>query len=253
LAVRPSIHVTKGELSMRQRVGLTICCLLVSLSWHGVRATESLQFAVARLTAPPAIKTQSGFSAQLILPPGQRDDPLVMRPAGQVMWLNDDRGQEDDKGSRLLAVDARGGIRALADMGKLLPSVGYDIAPAGFGAYGGQVFSIAQPKVAMEGARANPIIQRIEPARDHATSVFCSLPEVGLWQVPVPLTQALHADGKIYRLTAGGKSVWVATGFHNPMGVLFLHGRLRVSDINGDVIAGKRELPDGFLVEMQAA
>ncbi len=371
---------------MRQRLCLTICCLLASLSWRGVHATEPLQSVVARLTAPPVITAQSGFAAQLLVPPGQLYDPLVMLPVGQVMWLNDDGGQEDDKGSRLLAVDARGGIRVLADIGKLLPTVGYDIAPAGFGAYGGQVFSLAQPKVAMEGALANHIIQRIEPARDYATSVFCTLPEVGpkkiagfgldarfgppgspfanrlfvitiynnaiyqvtpdgqctpfvvfdgkrysapamltfaadgqsmlvsvsegefditstrvqrgaivrvspagkiadaplfsgvarpmgmdfappgfgayggelffadvgLWQVPVPMTQALHADGKIYRLTAEGKAVLVATGFHNPIGVRFLNGRLWVSDINGDFIAGKRELPDGFLVELQA-
>jgi hypothetical protein len=144
-----------------------------------VHATEPLQSVVARLTAPSAITAQSGFAAQLIVPPGQRDDPLVMRPVGQVMWLNDAGGQEDDKGSRLLAVDARGGIRVLADIGKLLPAVGYDIAPGGFGAYGGEVFALAQPTVAMEGALANPIVQRIDPARDYVTSVFYTLPAAG--------------------------------------------------------------------------
>ena len=89
---------------MRQR----LC--LASLSWHGVHATEPLQSVVSRLTAPPVITAQSGFSAQLLVPLGQLYDPLVMLPVGQVMWLNDDGGQEDDKGRRLLAVDARGGM-----------------------------------------------------------------------------------------------------------------------------------------------
>ena len=94
---------------MRQRLCFTICCLLASLSWRGVHATEPLQSVVARLTAPPVITAQSGFSAQLLVPPGQLYDPLVTLPVGQVMWLNDDGGQEDGKGSRVLAVDARGG------------------------------------------------------------------------------------------------------------------------------------------------
>ena len=47
-------------------------------------------------------------------------------------------------------------------------------------------------------------------------------------------------------------AVDVAAGFFNPAGVRFIDGKLWVSDINGDFIAGKRELPDGFIAEIRA-
>ena len=64
------------------------------------------------------------------------------------------------------------------------------------------------------------------------------------------MTQAIDADGKIYRLTLEGKTELVASGFQNPIGVRFIRNKLWVTDINGDFIAGKRELPDGFVVEI---
>jgi len=64
-------------------------------------------------------------------------------------------------------------------LGKLLPVTGFDVAPASFGAFAGQIFSLAQGKVAMEGATANHVIQRIEPNNGYATSVFCTLPTAG--------------------------------------------------------------------------
>jgi hypothetical protein len=43
----------------------------------------------------------------------------------------------------------------------------------------------------------------------------------------------------------------VATGFINPIGVTFVDSHtLWITDINGDFIAGKRELPDGFIVAL---
>ena len=96
--------------------------------------------------------------------------------------------------------------------------MGLDFAPPGFGSYGGQLF----------------------------------FTDVGLFQVPVPMTQATLADGKVFRLTPDGKAVLIASGLHNPMGVRFFNGKLWITDINGDFIAGKRELPDGFIVELQA-
>ncbi|MBI3304534.1 MAG: hypothetical protein HYZ72_20925, partial [Deltaproteobacteria bacterium] len=66
-----------------------------------------------------------------------------------------------------------------------------------------------------------------------------------------PMTQALAADGKVYRVTPAGELHLVASGFFNPAGVRFLDNRLWISDINGDFIGGKRELPDGFIVEIR--
>jgi len=339
-----------------------------------------------RLLAPPTIKAEAGFAAKMLVPPGHLYDPLWMLPRGAVVWLNDDGGEEDEKGSRLLAIDKEGKIAVLAGLGKLLPVTGFDVAPASFGAFGGQIFTLAQGKVAMEGATANHVIQRVDPAQDYAASIFCTLPNAGKAnqgisgfgvdarfgpdgspfagkffavtaynntiyqvtpdgvcspfvnfdgqrfgspaglgftsdggamlvtvaqgeivgapvskggaivrvtpdgrvedkpavegmtrpmgldfapqgfgeyggqlfvadvasiQVPVPMTQTLATDGKIYRVTSAGELQLVASGFFNPAGIRFLDKQLWVSDINGDFIAGKRELPDGFIVEIR--
>jgi hypothetical protein len=94
--------------------------------------------------------------------------------------------------------------------------LGLDIAPAGFGDYAGQIF----------------------------------VTEVGDIQVPVPQTQPLKHDGKLYTVTKNGQLQLVAAGFVNPAGVRFIGHHLWVTDINGDFIAGGRELPDGFLVQI---
>ncbi len=364
---------------------IALGCLLGVASASSV-AEQTLPDLMQRLLAPPAIQTESGFTAKVLVPPGQLYDPLVMLPMGSVTWLNDDGGEEKDKGSRLLAINALGEISVLAGIGKLLPTVGFDLAPPDFGEFGGQIFTLAQPKVALEGGLSNHVIQRVDPTNDYATSIFCTLPDaggkkiagfgldarfgprdtpfagklfaitiyndtiyqvtsegvctpfvvfdgqrysapamivfapdgqsmlvsvsrgafdissktapagaivrisptgeiaekpvfegvgrpmgmayapagfgayagqlffadIGLFQVPVPMTQAINADGKLYRLSATGKPELVAAGFHNPMGVSFVGGKLWITDINGDFIAGKRELPDGFIVELEA-
>ena len=76
-------------------------------------------------------------------------------------------------------LDKQGKISVLAGLGKLLPVAGFDVAPASFGAFAGQIFSLAQGKVGMEGATANHVIQRIDPNKGFAASVFCTLPAAG--------------------------------------------------------------------------
>ena len=66
------------------------------------------------------------------------------------------------------------------------------------------------------------------------------------------LGQALRADGKVHRVTPEGKLELVASGFISPWGLRFVGNTLWVSDINGDFIYGKRELPDGFIVAIAA-
>ncbi|MEE8128822.1 MAG: hypothetical protein V3T48_00930, partial [Vicinamibacterales bacterium] len=88
-------------------------------------------------------------------------------------------------------------------------------APAGFGTYGGQLF------VANMG------------------------------NADIQMTQATAADGKVYRVDGAGEVQLVASGFHNPVGLHFVDGALWVTDINGDFIAGRRELPEGFVVELR--
>lgn len=96
---------------------------------------------------------------------------------------------------------------------------GMAFSPQNFGEYGGQLFVAA----------------------------------AGNLQIPVPQTQRLTADGYVYRVDSAGQVHEVAAGFINPAGLHFAFGKLLVADINGDFIAGRRELPEGFIIAIDVA
>jgi hypothetical protein len=137
-------------------------------------------------TSPPVIKAEAGFTAKMLVAPGTLYDPLWMASRGNAVWFNDDGGEKGDKGSRMLAIDSKGSLSILADLGKFLPITGWDIAPGSFGKYGGQMFTLAQARIGKVGTTLNHIIQRIEPARDYAASVFCTLPNAGKTNGGIP-------------------------------------------------------------------
>jgi len=370
------------------------------------------QLVVDRLLAPPSISTEPGFTAKLLVAPGELYDPLFMVPRGNTVWMNDDGKENGPHGSRILAFTLDGKFSVLVGADKMLPVTGLDVAPADFGNFGGQIFTLAQPAVQMPGAMANHIIQRIDP-RTRTVTIFCTLPafgkvangiaglgvdarfgpagspyhgvfyaitalndaiyqvlpdgtckpfadfsqlgsptgltftndhstmlvtvspgevtsgasegkgmvvsvdpaghikpnpvatgltrpfglavapagfgpykdqifvtDAGDIQIPVPATQPLKHDGKIFRITPSGELKLVASGFVNPAGARFIGSpsasfnpsdahstvpssssvnqsntpsnatHLWITDINGDFIAGRRELPDGFLVQL---
>jgi hypothetical protein len=359
--------------------------VLVVIGTLGVGATAGqaeLKRLTARLLTPPTLKPEPGFTARILVPPGNFYDPLWMLQRGNTIWINDDGGEEEDKGSRLLTIDRKGTLTIMAGIGKLLPVTGYDFAPASFGSFSGQIYSLAQPRITDRGVYVNHIIQRIDPTKGYATTIVCTLPNAGqankgiaglgldarfgpatgpfadkffavtgynntIYQVTaagectpfvsfdgtkftspfaiafspdgnsmlvtgrvaggpagksgaiarvtgdgklqegflgegmdrpsgldiapqgfgayagewfvadlgsgqVPMTQRLPADGRIFRVTPDGMAHLVSTGFINPIGVRFIDQQLLwVSDINGDFIAGKRELPDGFIGEIR--
>lgn len=337
---------------------------------------------IETLLAAPAIKPESGFTAKLLIPPGELYDPLFMVSQGAAVLMNDDGKATDGHGGRILQITTAGKISELMGANKLLPVVGIDIVPQGFGNFAGQLFALAQPTTGMKGALVNHVILRVDLA-SRTASVFCSLPTAGTvgkgipgygfdahfgpagsgfantfyssttlndmiyqtradgsckpfvdtsqfgapaaltftpdgksmlvatapdalssasspangaivrisangkidpkpiatglvgpggiaiappafgkyagqifvtdagdLQAPVPQTQRLKQDGKIVRVSADGKLVPVASGFINPGGLFFHGSHLWVTDINGDFIAGMRELPDGFLVQI---
>jgi DNA-binding beta-propeller fold protein YncE len=336
-----------------------------------------------RLLGSPQLQAQPGFSVNMLVPPGEFYDPLWLLQQGDVVWINDDGGEEGEKGSQILAVTADGKVSDLIALGRLLPTTGFDIAPADFGAYGGHIFTVGQGKVSLPGAMANHVIQRVDPKTQDVATVVCTLPAVNdvpsgfgvdarfgpagspfagkfyaaaalnntiyqitpdgtctpfitfdakPWgsptgftfsadgksmfvavtqgsllepatpgggaivrvspegkmdaepvvtglsrpmgvtqapgsfgayggqlfisdgvdlQAPVPMTQALKTDGKIYRAAIGGAPQLVATGFVNPSGLQVVGDALWVTDINGDFIGGQRELPDGFVAMIQ--
>ena len=359
-------------------VGLLLNIFMVAT----VDAEDELQALLDRVMAYK-IKPAAGFTATVIVPPGQLYDPLVMHLHGDTVWLNDDGKEEGDKGSRLLSINQQGKVSVLVDANKMLPiSAGFDIAPEDFGTFGGQVFALSQPKIGDKGGLENYVIQRLDPRDNYAVSIFCTLPalekkkvsgigvdasfgptgspfagklyasttlnetiyqvtpdgqcspfvtfdakrqggplylrfapagnsllvtvvrggifaaagsavlrvmpngkvvdkplvevptllgsldfapagfgpysgqlfvaDVGHYEIPVPLGQALRPDGKVHRVTPEGKLERVASGFINPWGLRFVGNTLWVSDINGDFIYGKRELPDGFIVAIGA-
>lgn len=345
-------------------------------------AADQLTDMLARLLKLD-IQPAAGFTAKVLVPPGELYDPLVMHEKDGAAWLNDDGKVVGDKGSRMLSVDDKGRVTVLVDADKMTPvSAGFDIAPADFGAYGGQIFALSQPQIGSEHQLENYVIQRIDPQAGFAVSVFCTLPaldakrvsgtgvdagfapqgspfgsklyavtssngtiytvsadgqcrpftsfdekrhgaplylrfaldgksllvtvvrgglyaatgtavlrvmpdgtivdkavaeggtmfggldiappgfgayggqlfvvDVGSFEIPVPQSQALRADGKVYRFSADGHRELVVSGLINPWGLRFVGNRLLISDINGDFIYGKRELPDGFIVEVRA-
>jgi glucose/arabinose dehydrogenase len=125
-------------------------------------------------------------------------------------------GSSMEHNSMVVRITPDGKVDPKPFVSGLIRPMGIAVAPTGFGAYGGQVF----------------------------------VTDLGDIQVPVPQTQALKRDGKIYRVTNEGELKLVASGFVNPSGLHFVGNHLWASDINGDFIAGMRELPDGFLVQL---
>jgi hypothetical protein len=359
---------------------IKVCGILLATCVVATVAAEDEMTSVLNKMLAHDIKTADGFKVHELVPPGEMYDPLVMHVQGEEVWLNDDGKEEGDKGSRMLSISQDGKVTVLVDADKMAPiSAGFDIAPASFGPYEGQIFALSQPKVGAEGGLENYIIQRIEPDNDYAVSIFCTLPgidtkkssigvdavfgppgspfagklyavttlngtiyevspdgrcapfvtfdaeehggplymrfaldgqsilvtvvrggifnargaailrvmpdgtidnnsiadgetmfggldfapasfgkyagqlfvvEVGFYEIPVPLGQALKADGKVHRLTPDGQLKLVASGFINPWALRFVGDKLWVADINGDFIYGKRELPDGFIIEI---
>jgi DNA-binding beta-propeller fold protein YncE len=144
---------------------------------------------------------------------------LVFTPDGKSMVVTVNRGNVlAPMGSAIVRVSPEGKVEDKPVVESKLILGGIDIAPEGFGAYAGQLFVV----------------------------------EGGSLQAPVPMTQSLTADGKVHRVAPEGQLHLVASGFVNPAGVRFIGKKLWVTDINGDFILGKRELPDGFIVEIAA-
>ena len=339
-------------------------------------AQDELDRVLQRLMALPDLEVADGFSARVLVPPGELYDPLFMRDHQGEIWMNDDGEEEGDKGSKIIALDDQGQLSTVIALGRLLPVIGFDIAPASFGPYEGEIFSLAQAEIASPGISRNHIIQRVDPGTDDDGELFCTLPMEGaaaqgiagtgiearfgpegspfsgrffaitqmnrtIYQVAsdgscaalvtfdqetgrpmgltfsqdgrhmlvstgnhqrgtiarvradgtmdtplvqsarlvtptgmafapegfgayggqlfvatlgsgsLQMTHAPAADGHVYRITENGDVHLVASGLHNPMGVHFAGDRLWVSDINGDFIGGRRELPEGFVVEIR--
>ncbi|HZY60716.1 MAG TPA: hypothetical protein VFE56_13205 [Candidatus Binataceae bacterium] len=390
---RPAGIASGFIIMMRQSIMLTALAIALLVTGGDPPATAFAQGGseasrvAGRVLAVPRIKAAPGFSARIVVPPGDLYDPLQMVPRGDQVWVNDDGGEAGKGGGRLVAVDRLGKVSVLAGPENMLPDVGMDEATENFGAFGGQIFLLTQPAAGEKGLWANHLIQHWNP-ENRRLELFCTLPPAGkvgngkgaagsaLWfgppqspfggrifvvttsnhmiyqaakdgkctpfadfgdlglpleltftpdhqwmlvsvtpttaagapdaaarrgmimkvsakgeiepkplvwglgiaggmafaprdfgryggqlfftdlgefQTPVPMTQALRADGTIVRFSHGGIPELVASGFVNPLHLRFIGNKLWVSDLNGDFLGGKRELPDGFIVEISAS
>jgi hypothetical protein len=150
---------------------------------------------------------------------------LTFTPDGKTMLVGtaqpasgDPAGPPKAGAGKILRVSPNGTVADTPFVTGLDQPCGMIFAPEGFGTYGGQLI----------------------------------LADSGDFHSPVPMTQPVKRDGRLYRVTPTGELTLIASGFANPTGVAFLGNRLMVSDINGDFHVGQRELPDGFLMAITA-
>lgn len=150
---------------------------------------------------------------------------LTFTPDGKTMLVGtaqpatgDPAGPPKKGAGKVLRVSAEGVVAEEPFVTGLDQPCGMLFAPKGFGPYGGRLL----------------------------------IADSGDFHSPVPMTQPVKRDGRLYSITPTGELVLIASGFANPTGLAFLGNRLVVSDINGDFHVGQRELPDGFLVAIEA-
>lgn len=150
---------------------------------------------------------------------------MTFSPDGKTMLVGatlpavgDPAGTPKRQGGSIVRVSADGKVAEEPFVTGLDQPCGMLFAPEGFGTYGGQLF----------------------------------VADSGDFNSPVPMTQNVKNDGRLYRVTPKGELTLVASGFLNPTGVAIIGNRLLISDINGDFHVGLRELPDGFIVAIVA-
>lgn len=149
-------------------------------------ASHETNAAVARLLAPPQLTTGPGFHAEILVAPGQMYDPLTLIPHGDSVWVNDDGREAGERGGRIYQVDRSGRVSVVVDTDRLYPPTGFDIAPAGFGSFAGQIFTVSQPRSTSLGTRRNHVILRINPDSREAAQVVCTLPTHGEVEGGIP-------------------------------------------------------------------
>ena len=142
---------------------------------------EELQITLGRMLAPPPLKEGEGFAAQIVVPPGELYDPLSIVPRGDQIWVNDAGGEDvaRGRGGRLLSVGPTGAVTALVGMDRLLPPMGFALAPPGFGAFVGKVLTLAQPKIDAAATRQGHVIEQLDVDGTDASVPVCTLPNSG--------------------------------------------------------------------------
>jgi len=203
----------------------------------GVAANRDVPSA---LLATPPVMAEAGFIASVVVPPGQLYDPLSVIPRGDgTLWVNDDGGVSGDRGGYVWAVEANGTVTTLVGPDRMMPSTGVDVAPAGFGAWGGQLLTLSTRTVSRVGVRQSHIIERVPPLGTDGSTTICSLPDAGsvgervagggiearFGPADSPFANRFFsiaiANNTIYQTTADGRCEPFATLASAPWGLAF--------------------------------
>ena len=131
---------------------------------------------VDRVMMSPALRVEEGFHAQVLVPPGQLYDPIALLPRDGAAWVSDHGADEAQRSGRIHTVDASGRVSVVADTGLQTPPTGFDVAPPGFGPFGGQIFLVSQPRAETFGTRQDHAIVRVAPGDNSSGELFCTLP-----------------------------------------------------------------------------
>ncbi len=157
--------------------------LLVGLVATGTDAEaqrkREIDLLVERTLVRPVVKTEAGFTATLLVPPGNLYDPLAMQPRDNGVWVADDGAQEGQRGGRIWSIDFKGRVSTLVETVRLLPTLSFDMAPATFGQFAGQLILFTQPRVGQLGIWENHLIQHLDLKGREAARPVCTLPNAG--------------------------------------------------------------------------
>ena len=145
----------------------------------GTRRQHELDVLVEQTLVRPTLTAEPGFTAELLVPPGDLYDPLNIRPRDGDVLIDDDGAQEGIAGGRIWSVDHDGVASTLIETSRLTPVLGFDIAPEGFGELGGEIVVSVQPRATMTGAFDNHLIRHVDPNSDDPLETLCTLPTHG--------------------------------------------------------------------------
>jgi len=181
-------------------------------------AVVSISASSARAAAKPkAVDVEIPYEAAQLKTPALKQ-PLYLQASGGNLIVSDAAGG-------VYSVTMSGTTKALADKSKLKHPAGLAEAPAGFGAYPGQVFVLNSPN----GAKGSCEVDRID--KSGAVSTFAKLPDVGSNQ-PLDcrdlesgpagsayagkLYAAISGNSTIYAIDSSGKAIAFGT-FDKPL------------------------------------
>ncbi|MHB8383812.1 MAG: hypothetical protein ACYDC3_15895 [Candidatus Binataceae bacterium] len=180
-------------------------------------AAVSIFAGAARAAKAKGIDVEIPYDGSQLKTPALKQ-PLYLQASGGNMIVSDEAGG-------VFSVTMAGATKPLADKAKVKHPAGLAEAPAGFGAYAGQVFVLNSP----DGAKGSCEVDRID--KSGTVSVFAKLPDVGALKPTVcrdlefgpaggayagKLFAAVSGDSTIYAIDSSGKASAFGT-FDKPL------------------------------------